>query len=124
MAATPNSVALIVRSSVAVTASPAAAPLSAIDTAPQPTSAVALPVDNWQIIRLLKEEGTCRWYDLVGGMGDPGVRHFKAGIVKGCGMEVQMADCDVGDNAISRLCVGLGARLRSGYRSARRLVGV
>ncbi len=74
---------------------------------------------NWSVIEQLKERGTCRWYDLVGGLSHPGIRHFKAGIVRRCGKEVHMSDFDVCHNLASLVAVRSGDRLRAADRSAR-----
>jgi hypothetical protein len=69
-------------------------------------------VVNWAVVKWLKDDGRCRWYDLVGGLSKPGIRHFKAGLAKGCGEELHMSDYDTGGSTVTKLVVRTCEKLR------------
>jgi peptidoglycan pentaglycine glycine transferase (the first glycine) len=76
-------------------------------------------IANWEVLIWLKENSRCRWYDLVGGLGNPGIYHFKAGLAKGCGTELNMGDYDAGGSLITKFVVYIGERLRPSYAKLR-----
>lgn len=68
-------------------------------------------VVNWAVLQWLVQDGRCRWYDLVGGVDNAGIRHFKAGLAKGCGQEMHMPDFDIGGSLLTRQIVRIGERI-------------
>jgi Acetyltransferase (GNAT) domain len=68
---------------------------------------------QWAIVRALKEEGRCRWYDLYGVTGStPGVHQFKRGIVGAKAPEIPMPLFETCGSYLSALVVGGGERLQ------------
>jgi hypothetical protein len=75
---------------------------------------------NWEIITWLKQNRPeIRWYDLVGGLSNPGIRHFKQGIAKNCGAEYHMHDYDCYPNAFTRLVVAAADAWRPAIEALR-----
>jgi hypothetical protein len=73
---------------------------------------------QWMIVRWLKEQGRCRWYDR-GAMASPGVRHFKKGVVGGKAPEIPMIELQTRGSHLSAAVVAAGSRLYEAGRTAR-----
>jgi hypothetical protein len=75
---------------------------------------------QWAIVRWLKENGRCRWYDLHGTASSPGVRQFKKGLVGARAPEIPLNELEARGRHLSALLVGAGTRL---YEAHRKLKG-
>jgi lipid II:glycine glycyltransferase (peptidoglycan interpeptide bridge formation enzyme) len=75
---------------------------------------------QWMIIRWLKDQGRCRWYDLNGIASSPGVRQFKRGLGGGKVPEIPMREFQTHESYLSDAVVGAGSGL---YEVRRRLKG-
>jgi lipid II:glycine glycyltransferase (peptidoglycan interpeptide bridge formation enzyme) len=75
---------------------------------------------QWMIIRWLKDQGRCRWYDLNGIASSPGVRQFKRGLGGGKVPEIPMREFQTHESYLSAAVVGAGSGL---YEVRRRLKG-
>ncbi len=73
---------------------------------------------QWAIVRWLKEQGQCRWYDL-GAMASPGVRQFKKGLVGGKAPEIPMIEFQACASHLSAAIVAAGSRLYEARRTSR-----
>lgn len=65
---------------------------------------------QWAIVRWLKEDGRCRWYDLYGAASSPGVRQFKRGLVGAKAPEIPMHEFEASGGYLSAWVVGGGRR--------------
>lgn len=75
---------------------------------------------NWNVVNWLRQRENSSWYDLVGGTRDPGVRHFKQGLLGKCGVRCDMWDYDLTESRSSELIVNIADRSRVAYRKFRR----
>ncbi len=66
---------------------------------------------QWMIVRWLKEQGVCRWYDLHGVLSSPGVRRFKRGLVGAKPPAIPMSEFEACENRLLASFVGAGMRL-------------
>ena len=71
---------------------------------------------QWAIVRWLKENGRCRWYDLHGTASSPGVRQFKRGLVGARAPEIPLNELEARGRHLSALMVGAGTRLFEVHR--------
>jgi len=55
------------------------------------------------MLEWLKENTDCHWYDLVGGLSNPGIRQFKFGLAKVCGQELHIQDYARRSSLLNRL---------------------
>ncbi len=74
---------------------------------------------QWAVVRRLKEQGRCRWYDLYGVLVNPGVRQFKKGLVGAGAPEIMMSEFQVCESWL--LASAMDAALWA--RKARRGIG-
>lgn len=71
---------------------------------------------QWAIVRWLKDNGLCRWYDLNGAMSSPGVRQFKRGLVGARAPEIAVKEFDACESHLAAFVVRSGSRLNERYR--------
>lgn len=72
---------------------------------------------QWAIVRWLKENKLCRWYDLHGIMASPGVRQFKRGLVGAKAPEIPLKELEACENVLAAFIVGSGSRLHERFRN-------
>ena len=72
---------------------------------------------QWAIVRWLKENKPCRWYDLNGIMTTPGVRQFKRGLVGANPPEIILKEIEACDDVLAAFVVGSGSRLHERFRN-------
>lgn len=75
---------------------------------------------QWTIIRWLKEQGGCRWYDLHGVLTSPGVTRFKRGLVGAKPPAIRMSEFEACENRLLASIVGAGVRLHEAQRGLRK----
>jgi hypothetical protein len=77
---------------------------------------------QWSIIKWLREQHkSCRWYDLGGDSGSPGLRSFKIGLVGSCGRVVSLpGDFEMCRNLANLVGVRLAFRVRDLYLKTRK----
>lgn len=75
---------------------------------------------QWAIVRWLKEDGRCRWYDLYGALSSPGVRQFKRGLVGANAPEIPMSEFEACESRLFASVVGAGLRLYEAHRTLRK----
>ena len=71
---------------------------------------------QWEIVRWLKQRGLCRWYDLNGGLENPGVRRFKRGLIGAKAQPISMNDFEACGDSRNALIVRIVASLYSAHR--------
>jgi lipid II:glycine glycyltransferase (peptidoglycan interpeptide bridge formation enzyme) len=74
---------------------------------------------QWAIVRWLKENERCRWYDLHGVGATPGVRQFKRGLVGARAPKIPLNEIEARGRHLSALLVGAGTRLYEMHRKLR-----
>jgi hypothetical protein len=67
---------------------------------------------QWHVVCLLKEMEPVRWYDLYGGLENPGVRRFKRGIIGAKAIETPMPEFQATGNAYSAWLLDCAMSLR------------
>jgi lipid II:glycine glycyltransferase (peptidoglycan interpeptide bridge formation enzyme) len=75
---------------------------------------------QWAIIRWLKEQGVCRWYDLHGVLSSPGVRQFKKGLVGAKAQAIPMNEFEACESRLLASFVEAGVRLHEAQRGLRK----
>ena len=71
---------------------------------------------QWAIVRWLKDNARCRWYDLHGAMSSPGVRQFKKGLVGARAPEIAVQEFEACGSHLAAFVVRSGSRLNERYR--------
>lgn len=74
---------------------------------------------QWMIVRWLKEQGRCRWYDL-NGVASSGVRQFKRGLGGHKVPEIPMREFQTHGSQLSAAIVAAGSGLYEARRSLKR----
>ena len=72
---------------------------------------------QWAIVRWLKQNGRCRWYDLHGTASSSGVRQFKRGLVGARAPELPLHELEARGRHLSGLMVAAGSRLYQAQRT-------
>lgn len=73
---------------------------------------------QWAIVRWLKEDGRCRWYDLHGAMSSAGVRQFKRGLVGAKAPAIAVDEFEACGSQLAAIVVRAGSRMNERYRKA------
>lgn len=71
---------------------------------------------QWAIVRWLKEQTRCRWYDLNGVMSSPGVRQFKRGLIGRKAPEILIHEYEACNSDLTAFLIRSGIRFRRSHR--------